>query len=113
MRYDKSIKVVTTEDMLKDYKVYSEAKETQAKKEGANREPYEYKYKIPLLSGPVQYKSRPVPIHPYVLGAFIGNGCCTSPALEFSSGNEFVPRKIADIYGLLSGRFYAKGLQSP
>jgi len=98
-KWDLSIKVVSTKDMLKDFKVYSAAMEAQALKEGVNREPYDYKYKIPLLTGPVQYNYQDLPIDPYVLGAFIGNGVCGESALTISSGNEFVPQKIADTCG--------------
>lgn len=85
---------VSTEDMLKDYKVLDKFKQ----KEG-REDPYKYKYRIPLLSSPVQYNHKDVPIDPYVVGAFIGNGCCTLPALQISSGDDFVPRKIAAICG--------------
>lgn len=47
----------------------------------------------------VQYPKRDFSIHPYVLGAFIGNGCCREPILSISSGDEFVPNKIALLCG--------------
>ena len=84
---------VSTGDMLKDYKQYTPYNERNG------RDPYRYKYRIPLLSSPVEYNHQDVPIDPYVLGAFIGNGCCTLPALSISSGDDFVPRKIAHILG--------------
>ena len=90
---------IPLKDMLDDYKIFSPYKENDNQKTGSNRDPYLYKYRIPILSSPVQYDSTHVPIHPYVLGAFIGNGCCTEYALSLSSGNDFVPNKIADICG--------------
>ena len=84
---------VDTKSMLKDFKKFDKFK---AK---TGRDPYEYKYGIPLLSGPVQYDYQPIPIDPYVVGAFIGNGCNTLPALSISSGDEFIPYKIAGRYG--------------
>ena len=53
---------------------------------------------IPICNQ-VQYPERDIPIHPYVLGAFIGNGCCREPVLSISSGDDFVPNKIATLCG--------------
>ena len=48
----------------------------------------------------VQYQKQDVPIDPYLLGAFIGNGCLTEKALTISSGNLDVPVEIARKLGL-------------
>jgi hypothetical protein len=86
-------KTKSTAELMKDYKVYSQHKKDRGK------DPYYYKYRIPLLSSPVEYPHRDVPIHPYVLGAFIGNGCCREIQLTISSGDDFVPNKIAELCG--------------
>lgn len=91
MRYKQV--TVSTEIMLKDYKKYSKYLDN------TGRDPYEYKYRIPLLSGPVEYDPQPIPIDPYIIGAFIGNGCNTLEMLSISSGDDYVPRKIANILG--------------
>lgn len=50
-------------------------------------------------NGPVQWPARQYDVDPYVVGAFIGNGCLTSKALEFSSDDEFTVAKIASLLG--------------
>lgn len=48
---------------------------------------------------PVEFPERNLPIHPYVLGALIGNGCLTCKCLTISSGDTFVTQKIESILG--------------
>lgn len=46
------------------------------------RRNHQYRYEIPLLSAPVEFDFRPVPIDPYALGLLLGDGCIsdkTSP----------------------------------
>ena len=86
-------KTVTTADMLKDFKRIS-----PWKVENGRDDPYAYKYYIPMCQ-PVQYPHKDVPIDPWVLGCFIGNGCCTESTLTISSGTDEIPNRIADIYG--------------
>lgn len=89
-------KTVSVEDMLKDFKKYT------ASKDDGTRDPYIYKYRIPLLSSPVEYECKPVPIDPYVLGVFLGDGCCKDYPLTLSSTDEFIPNKIARICGFMA-----------
>ena len=86
-------KTVTTSDMLKDFKRIS-----PWKVENGRDDPYVYKYHIPMCQ-PVQYPHKDVPIDPWVLGCFIGNGCCTESTLTISSGTNEIPNRIADICG--------------
>lgn len=82
----------TTSQMLKDYKKYTPSNVS------TGRDPYRYKYRIPLLSNPVQYKRKDVKIHPYVIGVLIGNGCLISnDKLRVSSPDDFIPMKIAQL----------------
>lgn len=46
----------------------------------------------------VQYPKQNVPIHPWILGLFIGNGCLCEQALTISSGTEEIPERIAKLY---------------
>lgn len=52
-------------------------------------------YYIPTLFSPLQYPHRDVPIDPYTIGALIGNGVLGDKMLTVSSGDEWVPLKIA------------------
>ena len=92
------VTVMTTEEIIEsNYKYYDSYR---SKRDGEDR--WIYNYKVQLLSSPVEYDHTDVPVHPYVLGAFIGNGCCTSKELAISSGDDFVPNKIAAILGCIT-----------
>ena len=59
------------------------------------REGKSYRFRLPMNDA-VEYAKADLPVDPYVLGAFLGNGCRKEThALEFSSGNDFVPNEIA------------------
>ena len=87
-------KTVMLEDMIEDFKSYDPYKASVGR---AN--PYRYKYYIPMCD-PVHYPSRAVSVDPWVMGVFIGNGCCTSTYLTLSSGTCDIPLKVANITGL-------------
>lgn len=55
-------------------------------------------YQVPMNKA-VRYPYRDVPVHPYVLGAFIGGGCLTMKQLTLSTDNEYSVKKCADIFG--------------
>ena len=100
------LQVKSTKDIMEDYKQYRPSN----RRDGTNRDMYGYKYKIPLLSSPVQNDQKKTPIHPYVIGAFIGNGCLSSnTALAISSGDDFVPNKIAKLCGLYTRKMSSHG----
>ena len=80
-------------DILNDYKHIS-----RWKVEHGRDDPYSYKYYIPACS-PVKYPHKNVPIDPWVLGCFIGNGCCLEKYLTISSPNDLIPLEIGKIYG--------------
>jgi phosphate starvation-inducible protein PhoH and related proteins len=44
---------------------------------GNLRAAHYHRYELPLLSAPVSFESRPVPLDPYVLGLLLGDGCIT------------------------------------
>ena len=44
---------------------------------GNLRAAHYHRYELPLLSEPVDFASRPVPIDPYALGLLLGGGCMT------------------------------------
>lgn len=54
------------------------------------------KYWIPMNEA-VQYPEAKLSVHPYVMGSFIGNGCCTIHALTLSSNDEDNVRRIAEL----------------
>lgn len=55
-------------------------------------------FKVPLCE-PVQYETKDFPIHPYVLGAFLGNGCFTQNTLQYSSKTTEVLDEIVTLMG--------------
>lgn len=58
-----------------------------------------YRYRLPMNEA-AAYPEKNLPLDPYVLGAFLGNGCKKeSGHLEMSSGNEFVPMEVAKLLG--------------
>lgn len=56
------------------------------------------KYKIPMNKA-VQWDEVDLEVDPYVVGAFIGNGCFTEKSVTISSDDEFVVDKIAKLTG--------------
>lgn len=49
----------------------------------------------------VIYPSKQLPVDPYVLGAFLGDGCLSEKYLTISSDDEFVVEKIAEKLGAI------------
>ena len=43
-----------------------------------------YRFRIPI-SNPIEYSTKSFPIDPYVMGVFLGDGCCLETALTLSS----------------------------
>ena len=69
-RRDKPARVLETREMLGNY-----------------RRHHQYRYELPLLSAPVSWPRREVPLEPYSLGLLLGDGCITdktSPAFATS-----------------------------
>ncbi|MDP3936603.1 MAG: PhoH family protein, partial [Deltaproteobacteria bacterium] len=44
---------------------------------GRLRRAHQHRFEIPLLGAPVDFPAREVPLHPYVLGLLLGDGCLT------------------------------------
>lgn len=84
------MRVLPLSEIMKDYKT------VKIDKKGVSHE--SHKYYVPLPK-PVQYKEKELPVHPYVLGALIGNGVLTEGALTISSGNLYVPAEVAELIG--------------
>lgn len=53
-------------------------------------------YKIPTCE-PVKYSHKDFPIHPYVIGVLIGDGCCLEKPLTISSDTDEIPKKVASL----------------
>lgn len=57
-----------------------------------------HRYAVPLPK-PIEYKKTKLPIDPYLIGAFIGNGALSEKALTFSSGNMNVTAEVSKRIG--------------
>jgi phosphate starvation-inducible PhoH-like protein len=44
---------------------------------GRLRRHHQHRYELPLVSQPVEFEARPVPMDPYALGLLLGDGCLT------------------------------------
>ena len=86
--------VFELKDMLNNYKRLRERESRTS-----NKEQYRYNFRIPQCQS-VNYRSRYVPIDPWVLGCFIGNGCLRQRDLTISCGTDEIPKKIAEIYNI-------------
>lgn len=53
-----------------------------------------YKYKIPVAET-IEYSTKKFEIDPYVVGAFLGDGCCLEKQLTISSEDEEIVQEIA------------------
>ena len=51
---------------------------------GNLRAAHYHRYELPLLSAPVEFAPRPVPIDPYALGLLLGGGCMTGSTTPIS-----------------------------
>ncbi|MCM1230765.1 MAG: hypothetical protein NC489_11580 [Ruminococcus flavefaciens] len=80
---------VSTEQMLEDFKVYDE------KRSRIRKDPHIYQYRIPLLTSPVKYQHRRVPVDPYIVGAFIGNGLGKDKFLCMSCKDDYIPSVVS------------------
>lgn len=84
--------VLKTKDLLYTYRFKHAG-------EDPTRDPYKYRFKIPVCK-PVEFPKRnDLPIDPWVLGCFIGNGCCRERPLTISACSAEIPNKIAEILG--------------
>lgn len=59
-RRDKPGRVLETQEMLGNF-----------------RRNHQYRYELPLLSAPVEFEFRQIPLEPYALGLLLGDGCIT------------------------------------
>lgn len=63
------------------------------------KEYIDYKWHLPM-NGAVEFSvDTPIPVNPYVVGCFLGDGCCTEPSLTISSNDEFIPQEITRLLG--------------
>jgi len=71
-RRGKPLRVLETQEML-----------------GNLRRNHRYRYELPLLSAPVEFSYKPVPIEPYSLGLVLGDGCISDKASpSFATADE-------------------------
>lgn len=56
----------------------------------------QYNYNIPVADWSM-YPEQELPLHPYVMGALLGDGCLTERQLTISSDDPFVVNKVSDL----------------
>jgi phosphate starvation-inducible PhoH-like protein len=62
---------------------------------------HQHRYELPLLSAPVEFPAREVPIDPYALGLLLGDGCITGKTTPtFASAD---PELVASLEAALPG----------
>ena len=68
---------------------------------GRLRPAHQHRYELPLLSAPVEFEPRDVPIDPYALGLLLGDGCLTTTTTpSFSTAD---PELAAALEAALDG----------
>ena len=65
---------------------------------GLRQQSGEIKYVLPACS-PVEYSKRSFSVDPYVIGVFLGDGCCTEKGLTLSSPDEDIVQRVASLIG--------------
>lgn len=78
-------KVKTTEEMLHDY---YRIRNNKPRNDGFKRKEtsYEYKYKTSICKE-LQYPKKDLPIHPYILGLYLGDGACYDGTLTVADSD--------------------------
>lgn len=79
-------KVVTTKNIL-EKGLYYYGKDGKIKS---------YRWQLPDIE-PVEYEEKPLPIHPYILGALLGDGTLTTGTLKLASSDEEIINKFKEL----------------
>lgn len=89
----KTVRAITAKEMFEqgvgDCKFSS-----KCKKEYIN-----YKWHLPMNGAADYFNKAQLPVDPYIVGCFLGDGCCTETDLTISSGDEFIPQEVARLLG--------------
>lgn len=65
------------------------------------------RYKLPACS-PVEYPYKDFSVDPYVIGVFLGDGCCKDTPLTLSSQDEDLVKEVAGLLGAVNYRRVCK-----
>lgn len=57
------------------------------------------KYFYLPMNGAVEKSEKEFKVHPYVIGALLGDGCLTDRSLELSSEDDWIPNKVGKLIG--------------
>ncbi|OBJ55830.1 phosphate starvation-inducible protein PhoH [Mycobacterium sp. 1423905.2] len=68
---------------------------------GNLRAAHHHRYELPLLTAPVEFGARPVPLDPYALGLLLGDGCLTGSTTPFFATTD--PELAKSLQRLIPG----------
>ena len=71
---------------------------TKSQTKIGDRKVIQSRYFIPANQA-VQYPEKELPVDPYVVGVFLGDGCCKERQLTLSSDDEFIVAEVARLIG--------------
>jgi phosphate starvation-inducible protein PhoH and related proteins len=62
---------------------------------GRLRRNHQHRFELPLLTAPVEFQAREVPVDPYALGLLLGDGCLTTPTTpSFTTSDPELARAL-------------------
>ncbi len=80
---------LTTKQLLEHY--YWERIDSKSKERHLTKE---YRYALPINKPLIEESAAVVPIHPYVVGVLLGDGCVTQKTITFTTGDPEIAERV-------------------